>query len=69
MILKAIKKLIGFAFSSLSSLVIILLCFGGIIGVVIEAKQGDVIGIVLSLLVPGYGGYLAIVELMKYFGI
>lgn len=47
-------------------IVLILWSFGGFIGAVIQASRHDMVGVVLSIFVPGYG---AVVTVLAIFGI
>ena len=50
----------------LTLFVLILWSFGGFIGAVIQASRDDMVGVVLSIFVPGYG---AVVTVLSLFGI
>lgn len=56
----------GGFFGILTIFIMVLWSFGGLIGAIIEAKRDDMVGVVLAILVPGYG---AVVTVLSLFGI
>ena len=50
----------------LTIFILVLWAFGGFIGAVIQATRDDMVGVVLSIFVPGYG---AVVTVLSLFGI
>lgn len=50
----------------LTIFILILWSFGGFIGAVIQASRDDMVGVVLSIFVPGYG---AVVTVLSLFGV
>lgn len=50
----------------LTAFILILWSFGGFIGAIIQASRDDMVGVVLSIFVPGYG---AVVTVLSLFGI
>lgn len=56
----------GGIFGVLTVFILILWSFGGFIGAVIKATRHDILGVVLSIFIPGYG---AVVTVLSLFGV
>lgn len=39
--------------------------FGGLIGAIIEATRDDLIGVVLAVMIPGYGAFVTLIAMLK----
>ena len=50
----------------LTIFILVLWSFGGLIGAIIQANRHDMVGVVLAILVPGYG---AVVTVLALFGV
>lgn len=50
----------------LTVFILVLWSFGGFIGAIIQASRDDMVGVVLSIFVPGYG---AVVTVLSLFGV
>jgi hypothetical protein len=56
----------GGFFGILTMFILILWSFGGFIGAIIQASRDDMMGVVLSIFIPGYG---AVVTVLSLFGV
>lgn len=49
----------------LTIFILILWSFGGLIGAIIKATQDDLLGVVLSIFVPGYGAIITVITIFE----
>lgn len=62
----ALGRIMDFIGSVFWLVVVILWSAGGLIGVIISAIRNDLLGVILSILIPGYGAVITIIAFFRW---